>query len=443
MQGRYKVASILGQGGMGAVYLVEDQRLFDKKLALKELLDILPDPAARAQALQQFQQEAKLLAYLSHPNLPHISDYFNESGRQYLVMEYVDGQTLEAILQKTSGFLPEAQAVEWAIQVCDALEYLHGETPPIIFRDLKPANIMLDKSKRIKLIDFGIARLFRPGKTKDTQAMGTPGYAAPEQSGTGQSDVRSDVYALGATLHYLLTKRDPASQPFVFPLCKALNSSASVQLDGFIAKATASDPLKRYQAMGEARSALLGLASATGRSPSPAALLTTGIVGPKSITWLQASPLQTFAAYCGADKRETTWLQDTGGKSTCTECATTYSTGSFNQSIQAFCKKCGLQTTRVISGSSELLYRCSTCKKRVEVTPKVSSSAYHCMVCNKNTSWGSFRGLICTCLGCGQAAYVEGSISGALEAFCGQCKAKSPWLVYSGGRVCTWCGTKV
>lgn len=314
MQGRYKVSSILGQGGMGAVYLVEDQRLFDKKLALKELLDILPDPAARAQALQQFQQEAKLLSYLSHPNLPHISDYFHENGRQYLVMEYVDGRTLEAILQKTAGFLPEAQIVEWAIQVCDALEYLHSETPPIIFRDLKPANIMLDKSKRIKLIDFGIARFFRPGKTKDTQAMGTPGYAAPEQYGTGQSDVRSDVYALGATLHYLLTRRDPASQPFVFPLCKALNSSVSAQLDVLLAKATTADPLKRYQTMSEVRIALLGLASATGRSPSPAALLTTGIVGPQAIAWLQASPLRTFAAYCGADKRETTWLQDAGGK---------------------------------------------------------------------------------------------------------------------------------
>lgn len=440
MQGRYKVVSVLGQGGMGAVYLVEDQRLFDKKLALKELVNTLPDPAARAQALQQFQQEARLLAYLSHPNLPHISDYFAESGRQYLVMEYVDGETLEAILGKTSGFLPEAQVVEWAIQVCDALEYLHSQSPPIIFRDLKPANIMLDKDKRIKLIDFGIARLFQPGKAKDTHAMGTPGYAAPEQYGTGQSDARTDIYALGATLHHLLTKRDPAVQPFTFPLCKSLNPAVSGQMDAIIGKAVAADPTKRYQTMSEVRTALLGLNPGAVRV-LPASL-SAGITGPTAITWTQTAPLPTFTAYCGTDKRETVWLQEPGGKCTCTECAASYHTGAVNRMLQAFCKKCGVQTTRVISSGTVSITRCNTRLVQVDISGK-TAGAYYCPNCRKTTSWDSRSVFFCTCLGCGSTAYIEGNITGAVEVFCAQCKAKTPWLTYVSGRVCLWCGTKV
>jgi len=448
MQGRYKVVAVLGQGGMGAVYLVEDQRLFDKKLALKELQDPLHDPAA----LQLFQQEARLLSYLSHPNLPHISDYFAESGRQYLVMEYVDGETLKAILQKTSGFLPEAQVVEWAIQVCDALEYLHGQSPPIIFRDLKPDNIMLDKHKRIKLIDFGIARFFRPGKTKDTQAMGTPGYAAPEQYGAGQSDARTDIYALGATLHHLLTKRDPAVQPFNFPPCKSLNGSVSAQMDAIISKAVATDPDKRYQTMAEVRAALLGLnPTAPATHSGASAPAGTGITGPTPITWTQTTPVQTFVAYCGTDKRETTWLQEPSGKCTCTECAASYLTGHVDRSLQAFCKKCGSVTTRVIGFGS--ITRCSSCLTQIDTSGR-SPGSYSCSTCKKTTTWDSISGVICTCLGCGSVQYIEGStITGALETFCASCNAKTPWLVYfpvfffdsppPPGRVCLWCGTTV
>ncbi|MCB0057826.1 MAG: protein kinase, partial [Caldilineaceae bacterium] len=178
--GRYLVVRRLGQGGMGAVYLVSDQRLAGKQYALKEMSDqAIADPVERQAALEAFQQEAAMLAALNHANLPQVTDYFTDGGNQYLVMEFVQGQTLEKKLEVTRGPLPEPIVRRYAEQLCDVLVYLHGQHPPIIFRDLKPANIMvLPGDKQIKLIDFGIARHFKPGKRKDTQAMGTPGYAA-------------------------------------------------------------------------------------------------------------------------------------------------------------------------------------------------------------------------------------------------------------------------
>ena len=148
IHGRYRVLSVLGQGGMGAVYLVEDQTLFGKRWALKEFADTFSNPVDRANAIKQFEQEARLLVSLTHVNLPHVADYFMEGGRQYLAMEYVDGDTLAVLLQASKGGLPESQVVDWAAQLCDVLEYLHNQKPkPIVFRDLKPANIMLTRAR--------------------------------------------------------------------------------------------------------------------------------------------------------------------------------------------------------------------------------------------------------------------------------------------------------
>jgi serine/threonine-protein kinase len=266
--GRYLVIRKLGQGGMGAVYLVSDQRLAGRQLALKEMSDqAIADPTERQAALQAFQQEADLLAALDHANLPKVTDYFTESGNQYLVMEYVQGQTLEKKLEAARGPLAEPVVRRYAEQLCDVLVYLHGQRPSIIFRDLKPANIMvLPGDKQIKLIDFGIARHFKPGKSKDTQAMGTPGYAAPEQYGKGQSDARTDLYALGATLHHAITGRDPSMEPFKFPPVRSYNTIASASFEQIVGRAVMLDPGDRWQSARDLQNALFG--QAAGAAPT-------------------------------------------------------------------------------------------------------------------------------------------------------------------------------
>jgi serine/threonine-protein kinase len=404
VQQRYRVLRPLGTGGMGAVYLVEDTRVFGKHWALKELLDSLLAPADRAQAIQQFQTEARLLVRLGHPSLPQIADYFSAGSRQYLVMEYVDGETLESVLSKTAGFLPETQVHDWALQLCDVLTYLHGQNPPVIFRDLKPENAMLSHTGVIKLIDFGIARLFRPGKIKDTTLMGTPGFAAPEQYGSVQTDARSDVYSLGATLHRLLTRYDPAAgQPFSFPSCRSLNSNISPQLEAVVGKATQLDPNQRYQTAADMKAQLLSVRSIA-RQPALAPTVvqgTAGVVGPAPVRWLQRSPLYTFSAYCRVEQQETTWIQEHDGSCTCSECDTSYDVGEVEQVLTAPCSQCGVQTTWAISDEK------------------------------------------CICLGCGQEWTISG-VTGAIEAYCSQCGAKTPWIIGDvdgeSQRLCLGCG---
>lgn len=263
LQGRYRIIRWLGGGGMGAVYLAADQRLVGRQVAVKQLV---PDPGASpadvAQTERQFQAEAALLATLDHPNLPKVFDCFTEAGQSYLVMEYVNGETMEAILERTAGPLPESSVLAWAAQVCDVLSYLHGCQPPIIFRDLKPGNIMLDRQGAVKLIDFGIARIFKPGKQTDTLRMGTLGYAPPEQyAGQGQTDARSDLYSLGATLHHLLTGRDPALYPpfsFNTVSMRSLNPAISTRTEGAVMKALAYNPADRFPSAADFKRTLLG-----------------------------------------------------------------------------------------------------------------------------------------------------------------------------------------
>ncbi len=257
LNNRYLIIQKIGQGGMGAVYKASDTRLGQKVVAVKELsASSVTDPNERQQARQAFEQEARMLAQLSHPNLPRVTDYFHEGGKQYLVMDFIDGQTLEQALAASGGPLDVEQIVGWAVQLCDVLEYLHGQQPAVIFRDLKPANIMLDRSGQIKLIDFGIARHFKPGKASDTASFGTAGYAPPEQYGKGQTDARSDIYALGATLHHLLTGRDPADKPFNFAAVRSLNPKVPTAVEQAIMKAVEQDPANRWGSAGEMKRAL-------------------------------------------------------------------------------------------------------------------------------------------------------------------------------------------
>jgi serine/threonine protein kinase len=214
---RYQIRSQVGRGGFAAVYQAEDTQLGNRLVAIKEMSQHGLSPQELTQATDAFQREALMLAGLKHPNLPAIYDQFHEDGRHYLVMEFIVGQTLEDYLAGCGGTLALAETIQIAQQLCNVLDYLHARQPPIIFRDLKPSNVMHTSSEQVYLIDFGIARHFKPGQTKDTIAFGSPGYAAPEQYGKAQTDPRSDLYSLGAMLHQMLSGHDPSETPFRFP----------------------------------------------------------------------------------------------------------------------------------------------------------------------------------------------------------------------------------
>ncbi len=256
---RYHIVQRVGQGGMGAVYKATDTRLGNKVVAVKEMSETdLTTALEKQQARQAFKQEAQTLADLNHVNLPRVTDHFSENGKQYLVMDFVKGQTLQDILERAGGPLEIEQVIEWGKKLCEVLEYLHSQQPPIIFRDLKPANIMVDEHGQIKLIDFGIVRLFKKGQPTDTTSFGTTGYSPPEQHGPGQTDFRSDIYALGATLHHLLTFRNPIQAPFQFPSIRQFNRNVSKGLDYAIMQALAPDPTMRWQTVRQMRDALVG-----------------------------------------------------------------------------------------------------------------------------------------------------------------------------------------
>jgi serine/threonine protein kinase len=249
LDNRYLILRLVGQGGMGAIYQAVDTRLQGRVCAVKEMSVASLPPGERPPAIQQFEQEAAMLARLHHPHLPQVCDFFEDNGHHYLVMDFIEGQTLDQRLAAKQRPFSEQQVRLWADQLSAVLSYLHKQNPPIIFRDLKPDNIMLDQNDQIKLIDFGIARLFKPAQARDTQVIGTPGYAAPEQYGSGQTDERADVYGLGVTLLTLLTGHDPAADPFHLPLVQRLNPAVSTQMANVIQRATQIQPGHRFQSI--------------------------------------------------------------------------------------------------------------------------------------------------------------------------------------------------
>jgi serine/threonine protein kinase len=213
---RYRILKHIGSGGYGKVYKAEDSEFGDRLVAIKEM-ETNGSPEEIREAEEAFKHEALLLARLTHPGLPSIFDYFSEGGRWYLVMSFVEGVALEEYQERSPRKqISVSEALQIGIQLSSVLGYLHSRQPPIIFRDLKPANVMRTPEGQIYLIDFGIARLFKQGQTKDTIALGSPGYAAPEQYGKKQSTPQTDVYSLGATLHHLISGTDPSLTPFIF-----------------------------------------------------------------------------------------------------------------------------------------------------------------------------------------------------------------------------------
>jgi outer membrane protein assembly factor BamB/tRNA A-37 threonylcarbamoyl transferase component Bud32 len=264
---RYSIQSVVGIGGMGAVYCARDLHFPNvfKKVAVKEMINLARDPVIHDTIVRNFEREANILATLNHPSIPRIYDYFSQDDRSYLIIEFVEGQDLEAILNDAQDFLPEIQVINWAIELCDVLSYLHNNKPePIIFRDIKPSNIMVNQHGHILLVDFGIARTFHTGQ-KGTM-IGTEGYSPPEQY-KGEATERADIYAMGATLHHLLTRRDPRLEPpFSFDERKirSINPNISPELESVIYKALCYEPDKRYSSSEEMKNALIASAKKTG-----------------------------------------------------------------------------------------------------------------------------------------------------------------------------------
>jgi len=234
---RYEIKRLIKSGGMGAVYEALDHRFKKTSCAVKEMLSYSTQPKEQQYFISRFQEEAFILHNLRHPNLPGVRDYFVESGRYYLVMDYIEGRDLETVMKDYEwGRVPENLVIEWAIQVLDALEYLHSRNPPVIYRDLKPNNVMLRNSdNKIILIDFGIARTVQPGSDTTKTSIGTPAFA-PGEVFEGKPESRSDIYSLGATMHCLLTGRIPG-KPFDFSPLNDLNPSVSPKLSSIVMKA--------------------------------------------------------------------------------------------------------------------------------------------------------------------------------------------------------------
>lgn len=246
---KYEILKLIGQGGMSRVYLAMDKRL-NKQWAVKEIEKRAKDKNNEI-VIQSAIAEANLIKQLDHPAIVRIVDIIDNGDVIYIIEDYIEGETLSKILGN-NGAQPQELVIEWAMQICEALEYLHTRKPPIIYRDMKPANVMLKPDGNIKVIDFGIAREYKDQSLADTVSLGTKGYAAPEQfGGRGQTDARTDVYCLGVTLYHLLTGQNPCEPPYeIYPI-RHWNPQLSAGLEAIIQKCTQLNPDDRYQSCAE------------------------------------------------------------------------------------------------------------------------------------------------------------------------------------------------
>lgn len=276
LRNRYRIQELVGQGGMGAVYRADDLRLEGRVCAVKEILPALSASSATPEDLEQlaeqFRIEANTLARLDHPNLPKVSDYFSINGCEYLVMDFVEGRDLQEILQESQRrgeVLKEMQVLAWAMQLLDALEYMHSQDPPIVHRDIKPSNIKVTPRGMVKLVDFGLVKLIQSNDSRTVtvvQGRGTVAYTPLEQYGgdTGFTDNRSDIYAVGATLYHLLCGQPPvdAKERFLHPGAltpvRNLNPNISARVERAIFRALSMHPNERPSTSRELRDMLLG-----------------------------------------------------------------------------------------------------------------------------------------------------------------------------------------
>src|SRR6266480_1458941 len=272
--GRYRIEKPVASGGMGAVYRAIDTR-FNRPCAVKEMLDEFHNDSDRTQAIEWFSREATLLLDLNHPCIPRVRDFFMERGKHYLVMDFIEGRTLSDVLEKEGDVqglkgargVTEARARSWAQQLCNVLGYLHRQNPPIIFRDLKPSNIMVTDQDEIKLIDFGIARTFQ--SQRQATIIMTIGYAPPEQL-HGMPEPRSDLYALGASLHRVLTRHDASSNKpnlYSFPPVRTLRPDVSMDFERVIMKALSPSLEQRWSSAADMERAIINLPSIAVKPP--------------------------------------------------------------------------------------------------------------------------------------------------------------------------------
>lgn len=253
VDGKYKILNEIGRGGMSVVYLAMNEKA-NKQWAIKEV---------RKDGVQNFEVvkqglivETDMLKKLRHPSLPRIIDVIEDEDTFLIVMDYIEGNPLSRALEEF-GAQPQDLVIEWAKQLCDVLGYLHSQNPPIIYRDMKPANVMLEPDGNVTLIDFGTAREFKEKNLADTTCLGTVGYAAPEQfGGMGQTDARTDIYCLGATLYHLVTGKNPCEPPYEIRPIRDINPMLSAGLEKIIKKCTQRNPQDRYQSCAELMYAL-------------------------------------------------------------------------------------------------------------------------------------------------------------------------------------------
>ena len=272
LRGRYQIVRIIGQGGMGCIYLAEDTRLSGRLCALKEVEHNRSMPPNIIQeARDQFLREATVLARLDHPNLPKVSDFFSINTRDYLVMDFVPGKDLRTLMieaRQKNIFLEETEILSWANQLCDALIYLHSQESPIVHRDIKPSNLKLTPSGLLKLVDFGLVKLLAPGEVTITvlQGQGTALYTPLEQYGgdSGHTDIRSDIFSFGATLYHLLTNVSPADarERFLSPNMlippRQINPDISPRTERAVLWAMSLHPDERPETVADFRQALIG-----------------------------------------------------------------------------------------------------------------------------------------------------------------------------------------
>ncbi|MBO4695944.1 MAG: serine/threonine protein kinase [Lachnospiraceae bacterium] len=251
---KYEILKLIGKGGMSRVYLAMDTNIH-KPWAVKEIDKTVRDQNNEV-IIQSAIAEANLIKELDHNAIVRIVDIIDEPDKIFIIEDYIDGETLNAIVLR-EGAQPQEKVIEWAIQICSALEYLHTRKPPIIYRDMKPANVMLKPEGNVKIIDFGIAREYKEQNTEDTKCLGTKGYAAPEQfGGKGQTDARTDIYCLGVTMYYLVTGMNPSEPPYeIYPI-RHWNPKLSSGLEAIILKCTRPNPSERFQSCAELSYAL-------------------------------------------------------------------------------------------------------------------------------------------------------------------------------------------
>ncbi len=249
IDGKYEIIREIGRGGMSVVYLAMDKRL-NRQWAIKEFRKDEHD-AVNKMNLEALLHEANIMKKLDHPTLPRIVDIIEENKSVYIVMDYIEGEPLNKVLS-AYGAQPQDAVIEWAKQLSEVLDYLHTQNPPVIYRDMKPANIMLKPDGTIRLFDFGIAREYKEGQEGDTEWIGTRGYAAPEQfGGKGQTDARTDIYSFGVTLYHLVTGKNPSEPPYeIYPI-RHWDPSLSSGLEWLIQKCTQLNPKDRYQSFAE------------------------------------------------------------------------------------------------------------------------------------------------------------------------------------------------